>query len=102
MDREHRELSSKDKMLTKRNVERHLKQLKISLENTKKLVSFYEEVLITWPDDKDIGHGFTAIQVLTPTSVEQNLQGYKTIFDEMEKNNESYERIQGTVSTPRS
>lgn len=93
MDGDLRELSSKDKMLTKRNVERHLKKLKISLENTKKMVSFYEEVLKTWPDDKDIGHGFTAIQVLTPTSVEQNLQGYKTIFDEMENND---------VSTPRS
>jgi len=71
MDRIPREsLSWKDKLLTKRKVERFLKLAKAN-------VSFYEEMLKNWPDDKEVGKGFTAIQVLTESNPDNPfLQGF--------------------------
>ena len=63
-------LSWKDKLLTKAKVERFLKQSKAN-------VSFYEEMLKNWPDDKEVGKGFTAIQVLTESDPDNPfLQGF--------------------------
>ncbi len=63
-------LSFKDKLLTKAKIKRFLKQAKAN-------VSFYEETLKNWPDDKEVGKGFTAIQVLTETDPNNPyLQGF--------------------------
>ncbi len=68
-------LSWKDKLLTKAKVERFLKQSKAN-------VSFYEEMLKNWPDDKEVAcpphsKGFTAIQVLTESDPDNPfLQGF--------------------------
>jgi len=63
-------LSFRDKLLTKVQIERFLKQAKAN-------VSFYEETLKNWPDDKEVGRGLTAIQVLTESEPNNPfLQGF--------------------------
>jgi len=54
------ERSIKERMLTKEDVERKLKLRKDD-------VVFYEDLLTNWPEDKVLGSGWTAIQVLTLT-----------------------------------
>jgi hypothetical protein len=61
-------------MLTREDVERRLKERKLTREDVerrlklrKEDVVFYESLLKNWPEDKVLGSGWTAIQVLTPT-----------------------------------